>query len=48
LGLARRTARSTAYDIADIAAAAYDAGCRALVTTDTAFITDLVPVEQLR
>jgi predicted nucleic acid-binding protein len=31
-----------------IAAAAYDAGCRALVTTDTAFITDLVPVEQLR
>ena len=31
-----------------IAAAARDAGCRLLVTTDSAFVSDLVPVEQLR
>ena len=30
-----------------IAAAAFDAGCRVLVTTDTRFATDLVPLELL-
>ena len=30
-----------------IAAAARDAGCRLLVTTDTAFATELLPVKQL-
>ncbi len=31
-----------------IAASARDAGCRVLVTTDAAFATDLLPIEQLR
>lgn len=31
-----------------IAAAARDAGCRVLMTTDSGFATELVPVEQLR
>jgi predicted nucleic acid-binding protein len=31
-----------------IAAAARDAGCRVLLTTDEKFVTNLVPIEQLR
>ena len=46
LGARERSPRHLADAL--IAAAARDAGCRLLVTTDTAFATDLVPVEQLR
>ena len=46
LGARERSPRHLADAI--IAASARDAGCRLLVTTDRAFATDLVPVEQLR
>ena len=46
LGARERSPRHLADGL--IAAAARDAGCRLLVTTDTAFATDLLPVEQLR
>ena len=46
LGARERSPRHIADAL--IAAAARDAGCRLLVTTDRAFTTDLVLVEQLR
>ena len=46
LGARERSPRHLADAL--IAAGARDAGCRLLVTTDTALATELLPVEQLR